>query len=89
MKKRRFVYSAAGFAVAITSLVTAILMRDYPIGPWASLIALVLYSRSTYWQGRINGSKLTVKDREAVADAGYAEGWNDAIEEMKRRRGLR
>lgn len=89
MRTRIYVYATCAVALFVTSITLGVFTEHDDLSMLVTIIGLLFFSAETYWQGRINGSKLTVKDREAVADAGYAEGWNDAIEEMKRRRGLR
>ncbi len=89
MRTRIYVYATCAFLLFVMSSTLIIFTEHDDLSILVMIIAFLFFSAERYWDGRIDGSKLAVKDREAVADAGYAEGWHDAIEEMKRRRGLR
>ncbi len=83
MRTRIYVYATCAVALFVTSSTLGFFTEHDDLSMLVTIIGLLFFSSQRYWYGQLKGAKLTVKEREAVADAGYAEGWRDAYEDAR------
>ncbi len=88
MKKRHGVYAVCAFLLGVVTIALLVFVRDESLWGLTLIVGLLFYSREMYWSGRLTAVRLTVAEREAIANTGYAEGWADAFEDV-RQNGLR